>query len=112
MWHLIRLMASLGVGHKKQPASWVWSTQGARGYNRPLRIEPEEGQIAENNVESTGDKVSDVLHKHEAGSKLANETGHVLPKSRSRASDAHLEAGRGDVLARESAANKVNGGEV
>ena len=60
------------VCHKEHPVACVWSTNGARGYNRPLRVIPEVGQVS-NHVphcpSSVGNKEPcDVLHEQESGS--------------------------------------------
>lgn len=43
---------AVGVGNKKQALSCVWGTEGTRGYNRPFRVIPDGGQVADDNVKS------------------------------------------------------------
>lgn len=57
-----------GVGQKEQPLTCVWCTHGARGDNRPPRIEPELVKVTEHPPESFA---------------VSNKPGHVSPRRRS-----------------------------
>lgn len=77
----------------------------------PLRVIPERGKVSENGEESSPSKSPDVLHEHEAGSKLANETAKLSPESGALTVQAGTLAGEADVLAGESPADGVDPGD-
>ena len=54
-------------------------TNGGSRYNVPLRVIPERGKVSENAGKSASPQSPDVFHEHEAGSKLANQTGELSP---------------------------------
>lgn len=60
---------ALGVAQDEQPFPWVWRTQGARRYNRPLRIVPDRGQGPENSSKPARKQPWYVLHDDVIGSK-------------------------------------------
>ena len=74
----------------------------------PLRVIPEAGQVSENVSHSPSKESWNVLHKHPARSKIANDERVKRPEP-PRVSLRETLPGDGDGLARESAANKVNG---
>lgn len=51
-----------------------------RAEHRPLRIEPEAGQVSENVSEAPGKQPWDVFQEDEAGSSLANHPGDFRPE--------------------------------
>ena len=61
---------------------------------------------------SSSKESCDVFHDHVARLKLANEPRKLPPQPRARASEAFTIACKADVLARESAAENVDVGEV
>jgi hypothetical protein len=71
----------VGVGKNEDPSAEVWGTHGGRGNNRPFRIEPERGQVAEDTVESSNKESCDVLHDDVSGSKNANGADVLSPQS-------------------------------
>jgi len=86
----------------------MWGTNGARGYNSPLRIEPEFGQRPENNVETPVNESWHVLHEDVSGSNLANDAGELEPEPAPGAFfDARAFPGNGDVLAGEPSADEI-----
>ena len=76
---------------------------------QPLRIEPQGGQVSENDVESSNKERADVFHEHEAGSNLANEASVLSPEPGLLAvEDPLAPAGVADVLTRESASDVIH----
>ncbi len=99
---------AVGVGHNEHASSHVWRPHGARGYNRPLSVIPDSGQISANGRHASPEKRGDIFHEDVGGSKLANKTGVLAPKSRPSTFNAGAFACVRDVLAREPAANNVD----
>jgi hypothetical protein len=98
-----------GVGHNPDPVPLV---RGANGRSRnavPLRVIPDRGQASEYAVESSSKESWDVLHDDVSGSKLANDSEHLEPKTRPFAVESSPEAESADVLAGEAAGDDVNG---
>lgn len=87
-------------------------TKGACRNAFPLRIVPDRGQVSENTVHPETKQAWGVLHEREERSKLANESGVFAPKPRAFTLKASAFARGGDVLAREAAADDVNGNSV
>ena len=78
------LAVAVGVANRcedEEPLSEMRRTGVERRYNFPFRIVPERGKVPEHSVESSNSERCDVLHDHEAGSKLANETRELAPES-------------------------------
>jgi hypothetical protein len=69
------------VRHKVQAAASVWCANGARGDNRPLRIEPELVKVTEHPPEgvSVSNEGCDILHDDISGSHCANDVRHPWP---------------------------------
>jgi hypothetical protein len=86
------------------------------GKARPLRVIPKRGQVAENSSDRRSvpafalpaEEGGHVLHEDVAGSKLANDSGEVGPKTRAGSIDARPASGSGEVLAREPAADEID----
>jgi len=99
---------AVGVCNKPEP---VASVRGANGRSRdavPLRVIPARGQVSENTLKPPSKESCDVLHDDVAGSKLANESRVLAPKTRACPVDSSALAGEADVLAGESAAEDVD----
>lgn len=79
-----------------------------RGKHIPSRIEPERGQVAENDSESPRSERWAVLHSHPLGFHFANHAGELSPEPRALAIESGAATGNADVLARESARNAVS----
>lgn len=105
-------MLAVGVGHNEHALSHVWCTQGARRNNRPFRIIPEAGQVSENNSHSVIEQRCDVLHDRVTWSYLANEPGNFSPEARSLSVKAGPSPSSRYVLAREPAADDIDGNSV
>ena len=101
------LLAS-GVGNKPEPVAPVMGANGGSGYAVPPRIIPERGQVSENDAKSSTKESCDVLHKHDAGSKLANEAGILAPQAGALTLNARASSGEGDVLAGEATTDGVH----
>ncbi len=99
---------ALGRGNKPDPLTDLGQPAIDTEYRTPFRIVPERGKVPENDVEPSPKKRGNVLHDDVAGSKFANKTGVLPPKSRSLAVDARAFAGERDILAGKSAANNVD----
>src|SRR5690348_14670465 len=106
-------MTSLGVGQKKQSLPCVWSAHGARADDRPLRIEPELGQVPENFSECVPVVCSkepwDVFHEDVARSNDANHPRHPRPEP-PRVLPTFPAPRLRDGLAREAAADEIDAG--
>jgi hypothetical protein len=74
----------------------------------PLRIEPEVGQVAENSVESSGNKGADVLHEDETRLHLGDDAGHFAPEAGLLSVDTRAFSGEADVGAGESASDEIH----
>lgn len=59
---------AVGVGQNEEPLPDVRRPHVARAKARPLRIEPERGQVPEYPVEPSSSESADVFHDDEAGS--------------------------------------------
>jgi hypothetical protein len=68
-----------GVGNKPDPVSPVRGANGGSWNTVPPRIVPDRGQVSENLSKPSIKESCDVLHKDEAGSKLANEASVFTP---------------------------------
>lgn len=75
----------------------------------PLRIEPQRGQVTEDDVESPNNESADVLHEDELGSHLANDACELSPEPGALpVGDAGTLPGLGDVLAGEAASDEIH----
>jgi hypothetical protein len=81
-------------------------------YAMPDRVIPERGQGPENGIQPSTKQRSDVLQENEAGSKFANETGDLKEQSAPLAGQPQTLPCDADVLAREAAANPINGNSI
>lgn len=75
---------------------------------KPFRIEPQGGQVSENDVDSSNKERADVFHEDEAGSYFANEASVLSPEPGLFSFDAFAEAGVRDVGAGEPAAEEIH----
>ena len=107
------------VGDDPDPLSQVGCPELTSGKARPLRVIPCLGQVSENSSDRRpvpplafpGEERGHVLHEDVAGSKLANESGELGPKTRAGAVDPGALAGGREVLAGEATAEDVDRGE-
>jgi hypothetical protein len=90
----------------------VRGANGRSWYTVPDRIEPERGQVSENGSHPETKQAWDVLHDDEVGSNLANEAPVFAPETRSRTFEASSLASEGNVLAREPAADDIDGNSI
>lgn len=101
-----------GVGHKPDTVPPVRGANGGSRNAVPLRVIPARGQVSENSPESSSKESCDVLHDDVPGSKLANESCVLGPKTRAGTVDPGSAAGEGEVLAGEPAAEDVDRGDI
>jgi hypothetical protein len=99
---------AVGVGHDPDPVAAVRGANGRSRYAVPLRVIPARGQVPEYAPHSSSKESCDVLHDDVAGSKLANESGVLAPKTRAFPVDPGAFAGVGEVLAGEAAGEDVD----
>jgi hypothetical protein len=98
-----------GVGHHKNPVAQVRGAKGSRRNTVPLRVVPARGQVPENSSDSPVIKQTwRVLHEHEAGSNLANQSDNFTPEAGAGPVNADLWTGAGHVLARKPACDAIN----
>jgi hypothetical protein len=97
-----------GVGHEPDPVSTVRGANGRSRYAIPFRVIPARGQVSENSPESSSKESWDVLHDDVSGSKFANESSVLGPKTRACPVDPCSLACVGEVLAGEAAAEDVD----
>lgn len=96
---------AVGVGHNEHSLSHVWGAHGARGTNRPLRIEPEVGKGSEYVAHSPSKQRCDVFQDREVWSHEIEDSGQLVEKAGSFAVKTGAVACIADVLAGEAAAN-------
>lgn len=96
------------VGHNPDAFAQVVGAEVSCGNDIPFRIEPERGQVSENNSKPPRSEHWAVLHEHVAGSNLANDPCHFSPQARAVSSESSTLAGGTDVLTREASRNHVN----
>lgn len=70
----------MAVGQNPQPLPPVGGANVGCGQSRPLRIEPEVGEILQNDVQSSLDQWWNVLEEGDGGSNLLDDAGHVGPQ--------------------------------
>jgi hypothetical protein len=100
---------AVAVGQDEDPLAAVGRTHVARLEAAPLRIEPQRGQVTEDDVESSNKESADVLHEDEVGSHLANDADVLAPETRARALDDAGPLARGaDVLAGEASNDEIH----
>jgi hypothetical protein len=103
---------AVGVGNDPETISPMVGTNGGSRNAVPDCIVPERGQVAENLAEPSTKQVCDVFHENVLGSKLANKSGVFRPKTAARSFNANTGSGAADVLAREPAADDIDGNSV
>lgn len=99
---------AFSVGHDPDPLSWLRAAKVGSSQHVPSRIKPERGQVAENVSHAPNKERCDVLHVHESGSNLANDSGHVSPQSAALSGKPELVAAVADVGAWEAAADNID----
>jgi hypothetical protein len=99
---------AVGVCNKPEPVAAVRGAKGRSGKAVPLRVIPERGQVSKHSPESSSKESCDVLHDDVAGSKLANESRILCPKTRTVSVDPGSLSGEADVLAGEPAAEDID----
>lgn len=77
--HIFRPFVASGDGHEPETFTLVGGTNGGRGEQTPLRIEPERGKITEDIGKSSTNNSWDVLQEHVSGSHVADDPGDVGP---------------------------------
>ncbi len=84
------------------------SSDVGRANTRPLRIEPEAGQVGEHVLEPSSEEPADVLQEDDARSKIANGAGELEPQAGALAVlEPSPRTGVADVLAGEAADDGV-----
>jgi hypothetical protein len=73
----------------------------------PSRIHPQFGQVSKDSPKPPKSESCRVLHKREARSYFANDSGHLAPESASLTFDTFSLSGVADVLAWESTADDI-----
>lgn len=101
-----------GVGNKPDPITLMIGADGRSWYTVPDRIKPERGQVSENGSHPETKQAWNVFHDDEAGSNLANKAPILTPQTRSRTFEANSLSSEGDILAREPAADDIDGNSV
>ena len=101
-----------GVGHNPDPVAVVVGTKGASWYAMPFRIIPERGQGSENRIQPSRKQRADVLQDNEGWSQFANKTGDLVKQAAAFASESRATSGKADVLAREAAADDIDGNSI
>ena len=86
----------------------MWRTSGACSQHSPSSIEPQRGQVSENDSQPPRSEHWGVFHEHESRSYLANHSGHLAPESRSFTVDPRALARAGDVLTGKPTRDDVN----
>jgi hypothetical protein len=71
-------------------------------------MEPECGQLSENDSEPPSSEIWAVLHEDESGSYLANDPLHLEPEARALAFESRAFSWRCDVLAGEPARDDID----
>ena len=102
----------VGVGHKPHSVSSVRGADGGSWNTVPDRIVPDLGKGPENGSHSETKQAWDVLHDDETGSCLANNAPVFAPQTRSRTFEASPLSSEGNVLAREPAADDIDGNSI
>lgn len=105
------LLAS-GVGNNPDAVASVRGANGGSWYAMPLSIIPERGQGSENLCKPSTKQSCDVLQDNEAWSQFANQAGDLKEKTGARTIKAGSPSCVADVLAREPAADDVNGNSI
>lgn len=101
--------SDVGVGNNPDPVAAMRGAQVGSRYAVPLRVIPDRGQVTQDDGESAASEDGDVLDNHEAGPKIANESGKMEPEAGPRACNTSVLAGLAEVLAGEAAADDIDG---
>lgn len=97
----------MGVGQDEDPLSSLRGSDIGRTYARPLRIEPERGQVSEN-VSKPRKEACDVFQEHVSGSNRANDSDNFSPEAGALAIDPGAGSGDGNVLTRETRSDDIH----
>lgn len=104
-----------GVGQQKDALASVRRSNVGCAETIPSRIVPERGQVTEHLGEvpsaARRHEPRHVLHENEARSKQINDPSILAPERRAFASESCSLSGKGHVLAGESPADDIDGGE-
>lgn len=103
-----RPIEAVGVGKQVHPSPAVGRSDFGAAEHAPLRIEPQAGQISEDDIEASRDKEVRVFHEHDTRSYFANQARHVSPQAGPGASEAGARSGRADILAREAPRDDIH----
>jgi len=68
------------VGQDEDSLPSVWGSDIGRSYSRPLRVEPDFGQITEHSVEAQSNVSCDILQEQELGSHFASDAENLGPE--------------------------------
>jgi hypothetical protein len=86
----------------------MWGTEGRSRKAIPLRVVPARGQVPENSSHPSSKEAWDVLHEYVSGSKFANKTGEVMPKSALLPVNPGTASNDTDVLAGKSSGENID----
>lgn len=101
-----------GVGNNPNSIPRMRGADGGSWNTVPDRIIPERGKVSENGSHPETEQTCDVFHNDELWSYFANDPAILFPKTRSRTFDARSLSSSGNVLAREPAADDIDGNSV
>lgn len=80
-------------GEDEDALAAVWGSRFGRGETIPLRIEPERGEIMEDDAESTAGEGGDVLDEDVAGLDFVDDAGVLGPEAGAGSADSGLLTG-------------------
>lgn len=103
----LRESIPVAVGHEPEPLPPVRGTNGSRGEQTPLRIEPEGGKIVEDFGKPSPNKSGDVLQDDVFGCHVSDDAPHVGPEV-SVVVNATSLACSGERLARQAGSDDMN----
>ena len=98
-----------GVGKNPHPVAFVRCAGLIRSDNTPLRIEPQRGKVFQHDLQSSRSEKRGVFDETESRLDFAKDSGELGPQAGSGSSDPSTLPSRGNVLAREAAADNVDG---
>ena len=101
---------TVGVGNNEYPLPMVRGAKGGSGYNLPLRIIPDLGQVAEDDVDTQGKQPPDIFDDDVFRAYFADEPCVFEPQAAARTFfDSCTETSRAYILTRKTAAEHVHG---
>jgi hypothetical protein len=104
--------AALGVGHDPDAVPSVGRAKGGSGNTVPLTVMPDRSEPPEHFVQSAIAKGDNVFDDRPARADFGDEAEHFEPQAGTGASKAPAASGNTDILAGETAADRVNGNSV